>query len=316
MEKKDKEKRGVREKISVRPAIKSAVLVLVAAMLLCAVLAGLLWRRRHGADEGVAIRPEREHPVGIVQTFCQKDERWAEDKLGGSVYRMGSSGCLTSCIASALSTQAATATGDRGETVSDRGESASDRGEGAGDKSEALADRDEDMTAGELNRIFSEGQVYNEQGDVVWGRIEEVMPEVRVLVAGSVDGKQIETLLDEGKYPVVKVKVGGNGAAHWVLIVGSDGGEYLCMDPLVEDGKLVPLSRHGGVVYRMRCVYWADGACATRIDKILGCMERLREIRRKGVQICEIAIGETGQKRLALRSFYFIGSAKGDKGRS
>lgn len=235
MEKKDKKKRSTSEKISAGPAIKSAVLVLVAAMLLCAVLAGLLWQRRHGADEAVAIRPEREHPVGIVQTYCQKDERWAEDKLGGSVYRMGGSGCLTSCIASALSTQAATAIGDRGE---------------------ALADRDKYMTAGELNRIFSEGQVYNEQGDIVWGRIEEVMPEVRVLVAGSVDGKQIETLLDEGKYPIVKVKVGGNGAAHWVLLVGSDGGEYLCMDPLVEDGKLVPLSRHGGAVYRMRCVYW------------------------------------------------------------
>lgn len=267
MEKKDKKKRGVSEKISAEPAIKSAVLVLVTAMLLCAVLAGLLWWRRHGADEGVAIRPEREHPVGTVQTYCQKDERWAEDKLGGSVYRMGGSGCLTSCIASALSTQTATVTGDRGEiandrdeTVNERDESVRDKGEGAGDKSEALADRDKDMTAGELNRIFSEGQVYNEQGDIVWGRIEEIMPEVRVLVAGSVDGKQIETLLDEGKYPIVKVKVGGNGAAHWVLIVGSDGGEYLCMDPLVEDGKLVPLSRHGGVVYRMRCVYWVDGA--------------------------------------------------------
>ncbi len=69
-------------------------------------------------------------------------------------------------------------------------------------------------------------------------------------MAGSVDGKQIEALLDEGKYPIVKVKVGGDGAAHWVLIVGSDGEEYVCADPLKEDGALV---------YRMRCVYWAGG---------------------------------------------------------
>ncbi len=241
-EEKDIEEKGmgkerVGKKVWARSAvIRSAVLVLLVAALLCVVLAGLLWRRRHGADEGVSIWPEREHPVGSVQIYCQKDERWAEDKLGISPYRMRGSGCLTSCIASALSTQAAT--GDRGE---------------------AIADRDKVMTAGELNQIFSDGQVYNGQGDIVWGQIEEIMPEVSVLVAGSVDGKQIEALLDEGRYPVVKVKVGGNGAAHWVLIVGSDGGEYLCMDPLVEDGELVPLSRHGGVVYRMRCVYWVDG---------------------------------------------------------
>ena len=114
------------------------------------------------------------------------------------------------------------------------------------------------MTAGELNQIFSEKQVYNQQGDIVWGRIEEVMPDVGVSVAGTVDGEQIEALLDEGRYPIVKVKVGGDGASHWVLIVGSDEGGYLCIDPLKEDGELVPLSRHGGVVYRMRCVYWAD----------------------------------------------------------
>ncbi len=276
MEKRDNRKKRESKKAWVRPTVKPAILVLLAAMLLCAVLAGLLWRKRHGTDEGVAIRPEREHPAGLVQTYCQKDERWAEDKLGKSVYRMGGSGCLTSCIASALSTQAAVgnrgkATSNKSQDMADRDKALVEQGEimtdisGAVDLSKAVTDTGQTtsgmnklMTAGELNRIFSECQVYNEQGDIVWGRIEEIMPEVGVLVAASVDGKQIEALLDEGMYPIVKVKVGGYGAAHWVLIVGSDGEEYLCMDPLKEDGALVPLSRHGGVVYRMRCVYWVD----------------------------------------------------------
>ena len=235
MENKDRRKESAGGKAWARPVVKPAVLVLLAVILLCGVLAGLLWWRRHGADEGVAIRPEREHPVGIVETYCQKDQRWAEDKLGSSVYRMRGSGCLTSCVASALSTQAASGIGG------------------------TTADTGKVISAGELNRIFSEGQVYNEQGDIVWDRIGGIMPEVGVLVAGSVDGKQIEALLDEGKYPIVKVKVGGDGAAHWVLIVGSDGEEYVCVDPLKVDGARVPLSVHGGVVYRMRCVYWAGG---------------------------------------------------------
>ena len=94
------------------------------------------------------------------------------------------------------------------------------------------------------------------QWDSVWGRIEEALPQARVLVASSVNGQEIEELLAQGRYPAVKVKVGGNGAAHWVLLIGSENGEYLCMDPLEDDGKPVLLSRHGGVVYRMRCVCW------------------------------------------------------------
>ena len=304
MEKKDKSKTYAQKKVS----MKAAAFVLLAVMLLCAVSAGLLWRGRHRADEGVAIWPEREHPVGIVQAYCQKDARWAEDKLGRSVYRMKGSGCLTSCIASALSSR------PTGAGIPEEGLSGSDLPEeslsgsgipeeslsGSGISEEGLSGSgipeeglsgdgfpEEDLsapgpseeglsgadlfggdlskirrgacvTAGELNQIFSEKQVYNQEGDIVWGRIEEVMPDVGVSVAGTVDGEQIEALLDEGRYPIVKVKVGGDGASHWVLIVGSDEGGYLCMDPLKEDGELVPLSRHGGVVYRMRCVYWAD----------------------------------------------------------
>ena len=90
------------------------------------------------------------------------------------------------------------------------------------------------------------------------GRIEDAMPEVEVFVASSVDSNEIEELLKEGHYPIIKVKVEGTKTAHWVMLVGSEDGEYLCMDPLEKDGKLIPLSRHGGVVYRMRCVYWAE----------------------------------------------------------
>ena len=59
MENKDRRKESAGGKAWARPVVKPAVLVLLAVILLCGVLAGLLWWRRHGADEGVAIRPER-----------------------------------------------------------------------------------------------------------------------------------------------------------------------------------------------------------------------------------------------------------------
>ncbi len=198
----------------------------IAVLGVLCILTGTALFFRRGRDTGVRIRPERDYPVGEVISYCQKDDRWEEDKLGPSGYTMARSGCLTSCIASALSTEHLTT------------------GAGAA------------VTAGELNQIFSEYGVYNDQGDIVWGRIEEALPQARVLVASSVNGQEIEELLAQGRYPAVKVKVGGNGAAHWVLLIGSENGEYLCMDPLEDDGKPVLLSRHGGVVYRMRCVCW------------------------------------------------------------
>lgn len=179
-------------------------------------------------DKAVAIRPEGEHPAGQVVAYCQKDKKWSEERLGDSACSMAGSGCLVSCIASALSSQW------------------------------GIYKEGRSITAGELNRLFGQNGVYNEQGDIVWGKIKEALPQAEVLVTSSVKGEEIEELLEEGRYPAVKVKVGGYGAAHWVLIVGSEDGEYLCMDPLREDGELVSLEVHGGVVYRMRCVYWKD----------------------------------------------------------
>lgn len=183
------------------------------------------WLKR---DRGIAVKPMGDYPARQVIAYYQRDERWKEDALGNSGFSMGGSGCLTSCIASALSTEA-----------------------------EALG-TGFSITPGELNRIFGEQEVYNAQGDIVWAQIKEALPWIQVVVASSVKEKEIESLLADGHYPIVKVKAGGHGASHWVLLVGSRDGEYLCMDPLEPDGELVPLSRHGGMVYRMRCVYWEE----------------------------------------------------------
>lgn len=206
---------------------KLLLCVICVALAAAAFLGWKLWRRQKG-DQGVLLEAGEDRSPGTVISYCQRDEVWKDDKLGDSAYTMGRSGCLTSCIASALSTER--------ENL------------GVGST----------ITPGELNRLFGENQVYNGSGDIVWGKIRDALPDAEVLVASSIDETEMEGLLAQGHYPAVKVKTGGNGAAHWVLLVGSQGGEYLCMDPLREDGQLIPLSTHGGVVYRMRCVYWKE----------------------------------------------------------
>lgn len=209
--------------------MKKKYMIIFAAFWILCLTAGLGWKvyRSHG-ERAVYLVPKREHPLGEHIIYNQKDKEWSDDKLGDSVYTMGSSGCLTSCIAAALSTQ--------------------NRVAGAG----------REINPGELNRLFGEMGVYNQSGDIVWEKLKEALPETEVLVASEVDPDEIEDLLDQGRYPIVKVKLGGNGASHWVAIIGTWDKYYRCMDPLDDSGLLVSLNRHENVVYRMRCVYWKE----------------------------------------------------------
>ena len=209
--------------------MKKKYMTLLAVFWILCLGAGRGWKYyRDRGDQACFLVPRAENPPGDVAVYLQKDEAWADDRLGDSGYTMGGSGCLTSCIASALSTQA--------------------RSSGIG----------QEIDPGELNRLFGEKDVYNDSGDIVWDNIREALPKAQVMVAPKVDGDEVDNLLAEGKYPVVKVKIGGSGAGHWVLIVGTWDMEYLCMDPLNESGSLISLDKHENVAYRMRCVYWSD----------------------------------------------------------
>lgn len=201
------------------------LVVFFALFLLAAGLAGIRVIRHHG-DKGVTLKAAAHHPLPDAVYFFQKDSHWKEDHLGASRFTMESSGCLTSCIASALSTQ--------------------HQASGIGSS----------ITAGELNLLFSENQVYNEQGDIVWSQMEEALPDVEVRTYDSVDTDEMEALLAEGCYPVIKVRIHGTGAFHWVLVLGSQDGIFFCMDSLREEQSPVPLTEFGEKGYRMRCVSW------------------------------------------------------------
>lgn len=168
---------------------------------------------------GVQIKPPQDKDIWSdreIIFYRQDDERWGEDRLGNSRYTMQSSGCLVSSIASALSMES-----------------------GA------------EETPGALNRKLSDSQVYDTEGNLQWGSLS-ALGDYRVDVYQEVSSDIIEDCLSEGRYPIVRVRMYALGNIHYILIVGLQDGEYLCMDPLQD--KLMKLSSYGNRVYVVRCV--------------------------------------------------------------
>lgn len=186
-------------------------------IVLCILLVGIgviLFRLR-GSEK---IVPDKNYPVAALTTYRQDDPLWATDFLGDSSYTMKSSGCLVTCIAMAIS------------------------------------DVEEVMTPRELNRLFSENGVYDADGNIQWGPLEE-LEGYSVLVYNEAIEEAIADCLEAGHFPIVRVRVSGAGSYHYVLIVGNEDGDYICMDP--QEDELMPLSAYGSRIYAVRCV-WKD----------------------------------------------------------
>lgn len=187
------------------------------AVLLCT---GFLYVQRN-RGEGILLQPSKIYPLPDIPYYLQNDSQWAEDKLGNSIFTMKSSGCLTTSLAASLSVQ-----------------------------------KGQNITPKELNQLFSDYDVYNANGDIVWANIPNAVEPVETYVPRNPDADTIEAFVEEGRYPVVKVKYKGNGAWHWVVLIGSDEDGFLCMDSLNEEKSPQPLSVHGSRVYSMRMVCW------------------------------------------------------------
>lgn len=151
-----------------------------------------------------------------VAVYRQDDMKWAQDALGDSSYTMESSGCLTTCIASAVSM-------------------------GYEDK----------VTPGELNKLFSVNNVYDGEGNIQWTAIEKIGG-YKVEIYVDVTNEEIDRCLIDGHYPIVRVRMHGVGNFHYVLIVGIEDGDYICMDPL--ENELTKLSRYFNRVYALRII--------------------------------------------------------------
>lgn len=161
---------------------------------------------------------------GTGDFFRQKDDRWKSDALGDSVYHMADSGCLTCCVAAALQMQQISVDG-----------------------------LPENADAGEVNQFFSEHGVYDSAGNLLWEMLEQTAGvSVRKQDAAELQDGELDQELAAGRYPIVRVKMPKSGSYHYVLLVGSADGTYLCMDPLQTKEQTVPLSDFGRKIYAVR----------------------------------------------------------------
>ena len=151
-----------------------------------------------------------------VTAYRQDDAAWADDLLGTSAYTMKSSGCLVSCIASAVSMETGTA-----------------------------------VTPGSLNAIFSEKGVYDSEGNIQWAALD-ALEGFTAEVYQELSQSDLDACLAAGQYPIVRVRMHGLGSFHYVLVVGVRDGVYLCMDPL--ENSLTKLSHYLDRVYAVRVV--------------------------------------------------------------
>ena len=161
-------------------------------------------------------------PCEDITFFRQDDIRWAEDKLGNSVYSMKRSGCLVTCIASALSMNI----NAEGKTI----------------------------TPKSLNEQFSSGSVYDKEGNLQWENLRQLDggKSFDAEAYNFVSEKILQDCLEQGKFPIVRVRVAGIGNVHYVLVVKLEDGKFICMDPLKDE--LQPLSHYGNRIYAIRCV--------------------------------------------------------------
>ena len=113
----------------------------------------------------------------------------------------------------------------------------------------------EELTPGTLNAYFSVNHIYDNEGNLQWDALEQTAGIAPVLKsAEETDNRELEQWLSEGIFPIVRVRMGGVGNYHFVLLVSSENGEFFCMDPLEEKEQLVPMSDFGGKIYAVRVV--------------------------------------------------------------
>lgn len=160
--------------------------------------------------------------LGEDPIYLQNDPRWRNARLGGSREPFGATGCTVCCLSMALSRFGI------------------------------------EIDPGELNRRLDSLGGFTEQGWLKWNAVPR-MTGGRIMVDASnrPDYVTIDRALRNGNPVLARVLLNGN-VAHWVLIVGKDGYDYLMKDPLGSDKRVETMERLGSDIQAIRVVQRID----------------------------------------------------------
>ncbi len=199
---------------------KIIIIVIITVILIVAGVSVIYLYKNRNA---VTVKPTEEISAENAVSFYQKDEIWKDDPLGDSKYHMGDSGCLTTCIASALIMQ------------------------------NAFVDEISEINPKTLNKYFSENNVYDSEGNLQWEAAGKTLNVNFVSVdTADINEKELEKMLQNKINPIVCVKRPSSGNYHFVLLVGADKNSFLCMDPLDKSGNIISLSEYDDKIYSVR----------------------------------------------------------------
>lgn len=159
----------------------------------------------------------RQEPFAIsLPPYCQRDERWKDEKLGTSSVTIGSYGCLITAMASVCSYFG------------------------------------KSTNPSVLNQDLIRVGGYVQDNLLSFSAIETIYPDVVVnwayfmLTQSDVSLTDIDALLASGTPVIVQVDyrpLTPEIDQHWVTLIGKDSGGYLLVDPI--DGATVNFSRYG-----------------------------------------------------------------------
>lgn len=194
--------------------MKKFLYVILTAFLVAIIgVGGLYLYKNRNAEK---IIPDTEITADVT-AFCQSDERWAEDNLGDSKYKMSDSGCLTTCITSIILMQ------------------------------DIEVNELSEINPKTVNEYFSQNGVYDSEGDLTWSTAGDLLGR-EFIRNEALEREEIQNLIENENYPIVLVKT-SSGNYHFVLLVGADKNSFLCMDPLNKNGELVSLAKYDDKIY-------------------------------------------------------------------
>lgn len=179
-------------------------------------LSGYVAAHLYIKNVGIFLHPNGDVEPRKIVFHLQNDPRWSSERIGRSGSTMGGAGCLLACIASTM-----TALGIP------------------------------DTTPDRLNARLTQEDGFS--GDrLIWNRISAAVPEADYAYSRIFGAGRIHRDLERGLLPIVNVRYFRTGITHWIVIVGAQNGEFLCMDPADRSRTPQPLSRHGKVyAYRV-----------------------------------------------------------------
>jgi len=165
---------------------------------------------------GIIIKSAKVLSPVQVEYFLQNDPEWAAERLGNTDYSLAGSGCLVSVLSSVLNKL------------------------------------DISVNPKQLNMIFTECNIYDQYGEVIWHKIDQAIEGVSYRYDRIFFSCTIESLLEQGLLAIVKVRYNKIGVFHWVLIIGAAYNDFLIYDPLHVEKRPIPLQTHGKVyAYRV-----------------------------------------------------------------